>query len=360
MRSLNFTSIFCITAALAFSASTNGLAPGKVQLKSAGPLAFGPDGILFVGDSIGSSIVAIDTRDTKAVSASPAVDIKGINQKVAALLGSTPEQIMINDVKVNPISKNIYLSVSRGRGPEAMPVILRVDASGKISEVALDNVSFSAAVLPNPPASNPAATRGNPRLDTITELAFVNGSVIVAGLSNEEFSSNLRSIPFPFASVGKGTSVEIYHGSHGRFETQSPVRTFVPYKIQNQEYIVAAYTCTPLVKIPVSELKAGSKLEGTTIAELGSQNRPIDMIAYSKDNHEYILMANSARGIMKLSTDHLESYKPITAQTEPAGVPYQTLADLKGVKHLTSLDSVSALMLIENAGSQDLRSLPLP
>ena len=41
MRSLNLASIFCITTALAFSASTNGLAPGKVQLKSAGPLGQG-------------------------------------------------------------------------------------------------------------------------------------------------------------------------------------------------------------------------------------------------------------------------------------------------------------------------------
>ena len=29
------------------------LAAGKLQLKSAGPLAFGTDGVLFVGDSIG-------------------------------------------------------------------------------------------------------------------------------------------------------------------------------------------------------------------------------------------------------------------------------------------------------------------
>jgi peptide-methionine (R)-S-oxide reductase len=30
---------------------------------------------------------------------------------------------------------------------------------------------------------------------------------------------------------------------------------------------MAAYTCTPLVKIPVADLKAGAKVKGTTIAE---------------------------------------------------------------------------------------------
>ncbi len=358
-RLSRMAAVFCLTAALAFSASIAGLSTGNVQLKSAGPLAFGPHGILFIGDSIGAAVIAVDTRDDSPAGASASVDIKGINRKVAALLGTTPEQILINDVKVNPVSKKIYLSVSRGRGPQAIPVILRADAAGNLTQVSLDNVSFSSAPLPNPPASNPGA-RADPRLDTITELAFVNGSVIVAGLSNEEFSSNLRSIPFPFQTVSKGTSVEIYHGSHGRFETQAPVRTFVPYTIQSKQYILAAYTCTPLVKIPVSELKPGSKLEGTTIAELGAGNRPIDMVAYSKGNHEFILMANSSRGVMKLSTDHLENYKPITAPSEPAGVPYQTLDGLKDVKHLTSLDASNALLLIDSGGSMDLRSLPLP
>ena len=38
------------------------LTPGKAELKSAGALAFGPDGVLFVGDSIGGTVVALDTE----------------------------------------------------------------------------------------------------------------------------------------------------------------------------------------------------------------------------------------------------------------------------------------------------------
>ena len=163
-RSLRATALFLAGAVIAFSASTAGLTTGKAQLKSAGPLAFGPDGILFIGDSLGAAIVAVDTHDNKPAGASTAVDIKGINRKVAALLGTTPEQILINDVKVNPVSKNIYLSVSRGRGPQAIPVILRTDAAGNLKEVPMDNVSFAAVMLPNPPATNPGDPR-DPRID---------------------------------------------------------------------------------------------------------------------------------------------------------------------------------------------------
>ena len=64
---------FCMTAALAIGVTAArkpaspvaDLPSGKVELKSAGALAFGPDGILFVGDSVGGSVVAIDTRTAR-------------------------------------------------------------------------------------------------------------------------------------------------------------------------------------------------------------------------------------------------------------------------------------------------------
>ncbi len=350
----------CLTATVAFSASPANLKAGRAELKSAGPLAFGPDGILFVGDSVGAAIVALDTEDRAPGKSGGRLEVKAINEKIAALLGTAPDQILINDAVVNPISKKVYLAVSRGRGPDAIPVILRVDGAGKITELALDNVKHSSVSLPDAPDSVKDARGQNRRLEAITDLAFVNGQVIVAGLSNEEFSSSLRSIPFPFSQANKGAGIEIFHGSHGRFETNSPVRTFTAYEINNVPYILAAYTCTPLVKIPVSELKPGNKVKGTTIAELGNRNRPLDMISYRKDGHEYILMANSSRGVMKLSADALDRYQAITAQTEVRGVPYETVAGLKGVQQLDKFDDANAMILTDGDGSLDLRTIPLP
>ncbi len=347
-----------LTVAVAFCASSATMTMGKAELKSAGQLAFGPDGVLFVGDSMGGAIVAIDTGDNKPARTAGKIDIQGINQKIAALLGAAPDQILVNDVVVNPLSKKAYISVSRGRGPDAIPVILRADSAGKITEVSLDNVKHSMVSLPDAPESKEGRT--NPRLETITHMAFVNGSVIVAGLSNEEFSSSLRSIPFPFQQAGKGASIEMYHGSHGRFETNAPVRTFVAYNLKNQPHILAAYTCTPLVSIPVSELKAGAKVKGTTIAELGNRNRPLDMIVYKKDGRDYILMANSSRGVMKMPAEGIDGFQPVLAHTEKHGVAYETIADLKGVQQLDKLDDANALMLIDTAGSLDLRTVALP
>ena len=62
-------------------------------------------------------MVAVKIEDDPAGSAAR-VNIDGINDKVAALLGVTAKDVLINDLAVNPASGSVYLSVSRGRGPE--------------------------------------------------------------------------------------------------------------------------------------------------------------------------------------------------------------------------------------------------
>src|SRR5438105_1713580 len=94
---------------------TTSLAPGKADIKFAGALAFGPDGVLFVGDSLGSAVYALDTEDRTPPRDVVEVDVKNLDGKIAAMLGASRDQILVNDIAVNPISRNIYVSVSRGR-----------------------------------------------------------------------------------------------------------------------------------------------------------------------------------------------------------------------------------------------------
>jgi hypothetical protein len=88
-------------------------------------------------------------------------------------------------------------------------------------------------------------------------------------------------------------------------------------------------------------------VKGVTIADLGAGNQPLDMVPYQKDGHNFILVANSARGVMKLKADDLKSYAAIDSPTTTgvAGVPYDTMSDLKNVQHLAQLDSSNVLIL---------------
>lgn len=355
----------CLSAAMAAGAEpTASLKQGKADLKSAGPLAFGPEGILFVGDTKGAALFAIDTGDRAQVSQKRPIQVKDLAGKVAAMLGTSAQQVQINDLAVNPRSGLVYLSVSRGRGPDAIPVLVRINTSGQPEELALDNVRFARAEVPNAPSPE-AKERGQAlRNESITDLAYVDGRVFLAGLSNEEFSSRLIAIPFPFSSEGiDGASIEIYHGAHGRLETKSPIRTFVAYRIQNEPYLMAAYTCTPLVKVPVADLKAGAHVKGTTIAELGNRNRPLDMIVYQKDGKDYILMTNNSRGVMKIRTEGAGTAEGITAPVRGGGtkgLPYDKIDSLKNVVQMDQLDNGHAVILTDNNGTIDLDTIELP
>ncbi|MBM3832162.1 MAG: hypothetical protein FJ403_02575 [Verrucomicrobia bacterium] len=361
-------SLLALVSVLSIAANaahlSDSLKAGKVELKSAGPLAFGPEGILFVADPLDASVYAIATDDTKAASSTESFKVEAINEKIAALLGATAQQIQVNDLAVNPISRNACLSVSRGQGPDAAPVLVRVEKGGKLTALALDKAKFSKANLPDAPAEGggQGGRRAPTRRESITDIAFKDGKLLVAGLSNEEWSSALRSIPFPFSNVDKGTGTQIYHGAHGAQETWAPVRTFVPYEIKGETHLVAAYTCTPLVKFPLSALKPGAQVKGTTIAELGNRNRPLDMIVYQKGGKDYILMANSSRGVMKVTTDHIDSVEPIVARVDGTkGLTYETIADWKGITQLDKLDKDHALVLrTADGGAQHLESIALP
>jgi hypothetical protein len=350
---LALAALVVVALCVAPLSAADGLKKGTPDIKSAGPLAFAPEGILLVGDAAGAAIFAIDTGDKTPAKETGDLKVEKIDEKIANMLGTTTKDVLIRDVKVNPASGNVYVSASRGTGPNAAPVILRVTRAGKIEEVPLKDVGFAKATIPN------ASERQ--RTEAITHIAYANGKVIVAGLSNEEFASKLRTIPFPFSDADKGASVEIYHGAHGRFETNSPVRTFVPYDIKGETHVLAAYQCTPLVKFSMSQLKPGEKVKGTTVAELGNGNRPLDMIVYEKDGKDYLLIANNRRGVMKVTTEGIDKAEGITSKISgTAGQKYDTIKDLQGVEQLDKLDKARAIILVRAGDAFHLETIPLP
>ncbi len=336
-----------------------GLKAGSVELKSVGPLAFGPGGVLLISDPKAATIYAVATNES-ADAAKGEVNVPGINGKIASMLGTSASNVRIVDMAANPITGTVYLAVTRS----GKPIVMRVTLAGKISEFALSNVRMSSASIPNAPEDKTTGSgrrQRNNRLFSVTDLAYVDGRVIIAGLSNEQFASNLREVPFPFKELHGGTAIEIYHGAHGKYETRSPVRTFVPIDLAGDPQIIAAYTCTPLVRIPLADLQPGKKVRGTTVAELGNRNRPLDIIAYKKGGQGFLLMANSSRGVMKIPTKGLDTQKHIeTRVSGKAGQEYETIASLTNVTQLDKLNNDHAVILVEADGNADLKTVALP
>jgi hypothetical protein len=356
-----------------------GLQVGRADIRSAGPITFGPDGILFLADNAGAKVLAVDVADSAEVAGPEPFDMDDVDARVGSFLGCASADLVIRDIAVHPSSHNVYLSVQRGAGDAGQAVLIRIDsADGTITDVALDAVPLAEAAIADAPAEDdermditlPLGSEGEElqigertirilrqpiRTSTVTDMAYVDGTLLVAGLSNEEFSSRLRRIPFPFTSDGAASSLEIFHVSHGKWETAAPIRAFVLYG--GGTSILASYTCTPVVHFPLADLTDGAKAVGRTVAELGAVNQPLDMVSFSRDGQEYLLVANSAHGLVKIACSDIDNQAPLTEPTEPVGVPREA-KDLQGIRRLANLGTDHVLVLqTDAAGRQHLRSL---
>jgi hypothetical protein len=359
--------------------SRYGLETGTPALRSIGALAFGPDGILFIADNAGARIVAVSLDEPEGSGTAQPVEIDQIDTRLAAYLGCPREEVFIRAMAVSPSTRQVYLSIMRGTGDDAVPVLVRTDGSGAFAEVALTNVPFAETAITDAPAEDDSrldarvaqgdregqvyqlpnggqlrVVREPLRTVTVTDMAYVDGTLLVAGASNEEFSSTLRRIPFPFGAAGQASSVEIYHVSHGKYETASPIRAFVPY--DGGASVLASYTCTPVVHLSLKEMAPGAQIKGRTVAELGAGNTPLDMVAYTRGGEERLLVSNSRHPLFSIACADIDRQEPLTQKAEPAGAPRTTLP-LQGVSFMENLDAEQVLMLqLDGDGHQHLHT----
>ena len=321
-------------------------------VQSISALAFGPDGILFIGDSRSATIFAVNTKDTKK-GKPVAANIKNIDQKIAAVLGTTPDNISITDMAVNPVSKRLYMAVQHKDGT---PVLLTLDGE-QLVPVALKDMAATSVVISNAPAEDAKDGRGRSlRISTISDLGYADGNLLVSGLSNHEFSSSFKSIPYPFTNKQNESTLEIYHTAHGKYETAAPIKTFTTATINGKKYLVASYTCTPLVLFAIDELKPGTHVKGRTVAEMGSGNSPIDMVTLKSKGEDVLVMTNSRHPLAKVSYKNIAAFEGNL--TEPvkgtAGVGF-TATSMKDVLQMDKLDDTQVVLVQKKAdGAIDL------
>lgn len=333
---------------------------GNPEIASINTMSFGPEGILFIGDSKNATIYALDTKDVDKKQQGTKANIGEFDKKIAASLGTNVSNIKITDMAVNPISKSVYFSVNTADGT---PVLLKLNGEN-FESISLTNASFSKIGLTNAVATDKKDRRGrSQRVWAISDLKYHDGKVMVSGLSNKEFSSTFRSIPFPFKDTQDFASLEIYHAAHGKYETHAPIKTFSIINMDNTDYVLASYTCTPLVLFPLNDLKNGKHTKGRTVAELGAGNSPIDMISLEKEGKPYFVMTNTNRSAMRIDYETIANFKesltePVTEFAVATGVNYVSLP-MVNVLQIDNLDKENVIYMQRTAsGELILRSRP--
>jgi hypothetical protein len=358
---------FAGTGATAVQAAEKdyGLKKGRADLKSVGPIAFGPPGVLFVADPVGAQIFALNVGAGPATTAQ-AIDIDKLDTRLAAFLGGNREDIFLRDMAVQPLTNTIYLSVMRGSGAAGAPALVKVNAKGDLSLVSLKTIAYASTDVIKAPAPDDKRTApvvaADPRMGkpmklpngpainldmrplrtvTVTDLAYVDGTLLVAGASNEEFSSAFRRIAFPFSGREEINSLKIFHVSHGRYETAAPITTFIPYGSKGS--VLAAYTCTPLVQFSLSGAAADSQVNGKSVADLGAVSTPLDMVAFRQGGQDWFLVSNTRHPLMKIARSDIDKQDALTQKADLVGATRHELPQ-QGVTWMSNLGDGHVLM----------------
>ncbi|MBJ2160411.1 hypothetical protein [Variovorax sp. IB41] len=341
-----------ITTALALAcclgASLNAAA---ADVKSISRLAAGPGNILFVADWKAARVHAISLPAAQQQPAGTAFNILDLESLLSAQVGGA--RVTVEDMVVRPGTAQVYVAVSYGAAKT--PALILVTSDKKARRIDLKAAASTSVALRDAPTSDYSFWKETPeRSFTVTDMKWREGELFVAGLSNQDFASTLRRVKYPFDAKQSVTSVEIYHAGHNLIETRAPIRAMSFASWGGKPYLVAAYTCTPLVTIPLDDLKDGAHIRGKTVAELGYGNTPADMIAYSRTEQgkteDFLLLANFDRVSNVIPVSQLEATgsRPGIDKQVPfgqlAGVEVMQ-APLAGTLRLDNLDEKSFVVV---------------
>jgi len=341
---------------------------GTVTIKRIGRMSFAPNGVLLIADIGSGAVVAIETGDAGPVSKLKN-RVNDVDKKIAAALGVSTTDLSIADMAVNPESGMIYVSAIRKT--DNTSAIITFDANGKLTIMDLTDTRFVRVPLPVGEGS---------QIRAISGVEYTDGRVLAAGQSNEEFSSKIFSLPLPLThgKSGDAFSTETYHVAHGRWETRAPIQSFIPYNEGGQDYVVGSFACTPIAKFKVTDIAKDSKIKGTSVVELGSGNRPIDMFTYEKDGKQWLItntdrfhhekrpLGPSQYWGVRIDMSYLSSSKinadaarrDVSKQTGPAGI--EVVEALFYVRHVAKLNNREMVVLRDNKGAMDLEVKELP
>lgn len=342
LSALSTVLAYCLVTSLGASAA---------EVKSISRLAAGPGDTLFIADWKAARIHAIALPAAPQQPSGIAFNILDLERLLSSQVGGA--KVTVEDMVVRPGTAQVYVAVSYGAAKT--PALIVVTSDKKARRINLNAAASTSVALRNAPTSDYSFWKETPeRSFTVTDMKWRDGELYVAGLSNQDFASTLRRVKYPFDSKQSVTSVEIYHAGHNLIETRAPIRAMSFASWGGKPYLVAAYTCTPLVTIPLDDLKDGAHIRGKTVAELGYGNTPADMISYSRveqgEAKDFLLLANFDRvsNIIPVSQLEASGSRPGIEQQVPfgqlAGVEVMQ-APLAGTLRLDNLDEKSFVVV---------------
>lgn len=259
---------------------------GDPHLLSAQRLAFGPGGVLLIGDGRSERIVAVETGDTSEAAREdnsfnridnlPGLAADAIGPDVAS------DDVVIEDVAVNPSSFITYIAATRTSTNEAY--VLWVDADADLRLFDMSNVVHAAVDVR--PSDGAAAL--------IADLIWFKSSVIATVTPQSFLRHEITYVATPFEHEGgaRHTTTRIFHRSWNQWITEQPMDAFFTFEnAVGQRFLAGSFTSSVAV-FEASELADGSSEEpGETVFDLLDGRWVLDFEVFQRDDEMRVLLS---------------------------------------------------------------------
>jgi len=335
---------------------------------SAGKMTFVDTNTVVVADWRGGQLHTLTLPPVAAGTPTP-FNLKDVSGAIATALHTRPENLRFEDMAMRPGSEVAYITLSidgGGKGAKPKPVLVSVDAAGKVGRIDLDRSKHASIAIGNLPGADQSFWRDTPAASyTVTDMKFHEGKLYVAGLSNASFASALRVFDFPLNAGAAVASVEMYHPVHNQLETRAPIRKMVITTLNGEPTLVAAFTCSPLVTIPLKDLKDGAHIAAKTVAEFGWGSAPAGMVMFDAGQGPMVLLTHSHKSADLMTVADIADASNKPGLSTPIKWPAEPTLGIKStyvpmrVAHIDNQDATffAALRRNETSGAMELVSM---
>ena len=218
----------------------------------------------------------------------------------------------------------------------SQPAIIRVSQNQEISLVDLASFEFQKQNLVSfpdgettfrprglgegiPPMPRDLAKGEIPlRTLAIMDMEYYEGELFVAGVAHDNFLSTLRRMSYPFDGTQGIANVEMYHITHDQYESRAPIRAMSVQEIDGKPQLVAAYTCSPIVLVPLEAIEDGAEISANTIMDYGN-GQPLDMISFEMQGQPMLFVTNDSRSPQLIPVAGLQGTPVVTHADLPRG-----------------------------------------
>ena len=216
--------------------------PGPINIEEVGPppvsltvLEFGGPNTLFAADDVQNKVYALELSeipDETGNLESVPYNLVGFGSKLANFFQVSPFDITYHDLAVHPVTKSAFVSLSMMGDDGERSALVMVSPRGEVVNLEYHSLSYTSVDIAEPADPGVTFWRDIPAPTlSVTDFEFDDGQLYVAGLSNGEFASTLRSIPYPFEAGVETTSIEMFHTAHNQNETRAPIRAMAMFDL---------------------------------------------------------------------------------------------------------------------------------